>query len=85
MHCTAFYPRAGTFWGPLLRVDRVLALHVGSEREHPGQAQFACLLAKDDEIQVEDGAPQVKQGSFGPIIDTVIRVLFPPTFRVRAL
>ena len=28
-HCTAFYPRAGAFWGPLLRLDRVMALQLG--------------------------------------------------------
>ena len=29
MHCSAFYPRAGDFWGPVLRLDRVMALQLG--------------------------------------------------------
>lgn len=29
MHCEAFYPRAGPLWGPMLRLDRVMALQIG--------------------------------------------------------
>lgn len=29
MHCSAFYPRANNFWGPVLRLDRVMGLQIG--------------------------------------------------------
>ena len=30
MHCEAFYPRAGPLWGPMLRLDRVMSLQIGT-------------------------------------------------------
>ena len=46
MHCEAFYPRGGPFWGPLLRLDRVMGLHVGKERETLlRMGRCDCLLA----------------------------------------
>ena len=32
VHCAAFYPSAGAFWDPLLRLDRVVSLQVGASR-----------------------------------------------------
>jgi hypothetical protein len=32
VHCCSFYPGAGSFWGPLLRLDRVMSLHLGALR-----------------------------------------------------
>lgn len=89
MHCTAFYPRANGFWGPLLRIDRVLSLHVGYERQGPGVGKFLCLCATDDDAVVvaAEGSRNsseiiLEKGSLGVVLDSIIATFLPPSFQV---
>lgn len=45
LHACAFYPRSTPFWFAALRLDRVMSLQVGSERQQ-GDARFLCLVAE---------------------------------------
>ncbi|KAL4425296.1 hypothetical protein ABPG75_009312 [Micractinium tetrahymenae] len=47
LHTCAFYPRATPFWFAALRLDRVMSLQVGNERQQD-DARFLCLVAEAD-------------------------------------
>lgn len=80
IHCNAFYPNAGPFWGPLLRLDRVLSLQVGRDREDLQRVgNFACLLATtpDGRSPGEEAPP----ADLGPFVRLLAGWLLKPGMR----
>lgn len=45
VHCCAFYPTSAAFWDALLRMDRVLSLHVGEPRRCGDSLLSLCMRA----------------------------------------
>ncbi|KAL4516798.1 hypothetical protein Ndes2437B_g00905 [Nannochloris sp. 'desiccata'] len=85
MHCSAFYPRANSFWGPVLRLDRVMGLQIGQERDIVQKAgRCQCLLAiSEDSLdwKPEPITPTTKPRTLGFFVDTIANVLFPTSMK----
>ncbi|KAL4546288.1 hypothetical protein Ndes2526B_g05373 [Nannochloris sp. 'desiccata'] len=85
MHCSAFYPRANSFWGPILRLDRVMGLQIGQERDIVQKAgRCQCLLAiSEDSLdwKPEPITPTTKPRTLGilgaVVIDTLLEHIPP--------
>ncbi|KAL4418803.1 hypothetical protein ABPG77_010212 [Micractinium sp. CCAP 211/92] len=61
LHACAFYPRSTPFWFSALRLDRVLSLQVGQERQQ-GDARFLCLVAEAPSSSSSSSSSQSSDG-----------------------
>lgn len=78
MHCDAFYPKVSQsgFWGPLLKLDRVVAMELGTDKR---LGNFECLIAlNDSENGMEDGRQVGSIPGAGQVLDFIFRMLIPP-------
>ena len=85
MHCDSFYPRAGPFWGPLLRLDRVVALQVGKERETVHKAgKCECLIAvSESPDQWITTTTTATKHSHGFLLDVLVQWMLPESMRTN--
>ena len=79
-HCKAFYPYIPmeSIWSSLLRLDRVVSLIVGREREDlKQQGQFLCLVAADAEADFRDCQKPRNGSILRSIIDMIVKLSLP--------
>lgn len=83
VHCEAFYPKSGPFWAPLLRLDRVVGLQVGYERESVQRAGRveALVAVSESENDWEVMRGPDRPPSLGFLMDALATAVLPPGMR----